>query len=201
VAGVNQDSIDQFEESIKRVKAQYDLFFMGLRKLPPMEDRRRLDTLMHELAKLQVRDNGWRFRFNTLLSKYNQYKELWSRLMREREEGPRDFRKRAAALQAPPEPPAPPPPPTRPVTSEGPGTYVKVGTEADNDAMQQLHQQIASANRQLGKNGSISLEQVAQMVSQQAEAIRSRYRVTTVAFRVETADGKVKLKAKPLQEP
>jgi hypothetical protein len=38
------------------------------------------------------------------------------------------------------------------------------------------------------------------MVQKQSEIVRSKYRVNTVAFRVETIDGKVKLKAKPLQE-
>jgi hypothetical protein len=38
------------------------------------------------------------------------------------------------------------------------------------------------------------------MVQKQSEVVRSRYNVNSVAFRVETVDGKVKLKAKPLQD-
>jgi hypothetical protein len=201
VSAINEDSIDLFEEWLKRLKAQYDLFFMGARKLPPIEDRRRLDALVHELAKLRIRDNGSRFRFNTLLGRYNQYKELWTRLMREREEGPRDFRRRSAALTEERPPAAPPEQPVRraPETSAGTDSYVKVSSEGNNEAMTELHRQIAEANRQLGKNGSLSLEQVSSMVAQQAATIRERYRVSAVAFRVETADGKVKLKAKPVQ--
>src|SRR5438132_2444212 len=74
-----------------------------------------------------MRDNARRFRFNQLLSRYNQYRELWGRKMREREEGPLDFRRRKAALNEPhppPPPPAPPPPPGkappgRPLLGEG----------------------------------------------------------------------------------
>ena len=38
------------------------------------------------------------------------------------------------------------------------------------------------------------------MVQKQTEMVRERYKVDSVAFRVETVDGKVKLKAKPIQE-
>ena len=38
------------------------------------------------------------------------------------------------------------------------------------------------------------------MVQKQSDMVREKYNVNTVAFRVETVDGKVKLKAKPLQD-
>jgi hypothetical protein len=41
---------------------------------------------------------------------------------------------------------------------------------------------------------------LAAMVQKQTDLVRARYNVHTVAFRVETIDGKVKLKAKPLQD-
>jgi hypothetical protein len=44
------------------------------------------------------------------------------------------------------------------------------------------------------------MEQLAVMVQKQSETLREKYHVNSVAFRVETIDGKVKLKAKPLQD-
>jgi hypothetical protein len=133
----NQEALDLFEEQLKRLKAMYDLFFNGARKLPPMEDRRRLEALIHELAKVHIRDNAHRFRYNTLLGRYNQYRELWGRMMREREEGPVDFRRRNAAMKAVPEPPPPPEPPAR-VTSGDSESYVRVGSNGDHEAMLDL---------------------------------------------------------------
>ena len=192
----NQDTLDLFEESLKRLKANYDLFFNGARKLPPMEDRRRLEALVHELAKRHIRDNAMRFRYNTLLGRFNQYRELWGRKMREREEGPVDFRRRNAAMAAPVEPP--PPPPT--VTSGDGESYVRVKSNTDAAAMLDLYMQINDANKKLGRSAGLSLEQVTEMVTKQAQALRDRYKVSTVAFRVDTAEGKIKLKAKPVQE-
>jgi hypothetical protein len=195
----NQEALDLFEEQLKRLKAMYDLFFNGARKLPPMEDRRRLEALIHELAKVHIRDNAHRFRYNTLLGRYNQYRELWGRMMREREEGPIDFRRRNAAMKAVPEAPPPPAAPPR-VTSGDSESYVRVGSNGDHEAMLDLYTKINEANKRLGKAASISLQQVTEMVGKQADALRERYQVKTIAFRVETAEGKIKLKAKPVQE-
>ena len=66
-----------------------------------MTDRRNVEIYIHELNKQKMRDNTRRFRFNTLLTRFNQFRELWARRMREREEGPVDFRRRQAAMNDP----------------------------------------------------------------------------------------------------
>lgn len=195
-----KDSLEIFEESVKKLKVMYDLFFAGARKLPPVEDRKRLEALIHELAKEKMRDNTRRFRFNTLLGRYNQYRELWSRQMREREEGPMEFRRRRAALEAETTPPPEQKKPEarRRVTSQPTESYVTV-TPSNGDAIRQLHAQINAAQEQLGRGGGLTYEQVSSMVEKQAEALRQRYGVSAIAFRVDTSEGKVKLKAKPVQ--
>lgn len=199
----SEEGIALFDESLRRIKIQYDLFFAGVRKLPPTEDRRRLDDLVREIGKSRLRDNALRFRYTTLVGRYNQFQELWNRQMREREEGPMDFRRRSAAMSAPIQESPPPDLPERPVvreTSSGADSYVKVASSTNGDAMQQLYQQIVEAQQRLGKAAAPSMEQVVATVQKQAESLRSKYGVDTIAFRVETVDGKVKLKAKPTQE-
>ncbi len=198
----NDEALTFLEESLRKLKINYDLFFLGARKLPPTEDRRRLDVLVHELGKERMRDNSLRFRYNSLLGKYNQYRELWGRKMREREEGPMDFRRRAKVFgegaEAPPPPEAEAPPPPRGTQANG-ETYVKVTEATASAAAQRLFEQISEAQTQLGKGG-LTLAQVEQIVRTQSDLLRSRYAVDAVGFRVEIADGKVKLKAKPLQK-
>lgn len=194
------EHLDHLDESLKKLKARYDLFFAGSVKLPPIEDRRRIEATIHELSKQNIRDNSRRFRLNTLISRYNQFRELWGRKMREREEGPTDFRKRREALFAPrPETPPSPPPAPRPVTSDGANSYVQVSAVSNGDALKQLQTQINAANRQVGVPREVTLDQVKSMVSKQMEALVQKFGVDTFAMRVDVVDGKVKLKAKPLQ--
>jgi hypothetical protein len=193
------DELDKLEEDIRILKNKYDQFFAGIQKVPPHFDRHALERYIHELNKQKIRDNSRRFRLSTLVSKYNQYREMWARRIREREEGPLDFRRRQAALEGPAPGPAPVPP--RPsVTSASPDPYVKMTPGANGEQIRRLHADIERANAAMGKSNSVTVEQLAAMVQKQTELVRSKYNVNTVAFRVETVDGKVKLKAKPLQD-
>ena len=100
------DELDKLEEDIRRLKNKYDQFFTGITKVPPSFERHQVEAFIHELNKQKMRDNTRRFRFNTILSRFNQFREMWGRKMREREEGPLDYRRRQAAMSAPhPSPP------------------------------------------------------------------------------------------------
>lgn len=192
----HDDELDKLEEDIRKLKNNYDQFFAGITKMPPTQQRRNVEIFIYELGKQKMRDSGRRFRFNTVLSRYNQFREMWARRMREREEGPLDYRRRQAALSAPVQAPEPAPP----VTSPRPDPYVKVAAGTNGDEVRKLYQEIERAHVELGKLPTVTLEQVAAMVKKQSDIVRERYHVNTVAFRVETVDGKVKLKAKPLQD-
>ena len=193
------DELDKLEEDIRKLKNKYDQFFNGISKMAPLQDRRNIEVYIYELGKQKMRDNTRRFRFNTLLTRYNQFREMWSRKMREREEGPMEFRRRQAAFSVGEDAGAPLSPPP-PVTSARPDPYVKVATGSNGDAVRKLYDEIERAHLKLGKLPPITIEQLGQMVQKQSEAVRSRYHVNNVAFRVETEDGKVKLKAKPVQD-
>jgi hypothetical protein len=208
------DELDKLEEDIRRLKNKYDQFFTGITKVPPTFERQQVEVFIHELNKQRMRDNTRRFRFNTIMSRYNQFREMWGRKMREREEGPLDFRRRQAAMKSSPElqdAPAPPPervpspserepsPPER-VTSARPDAYVKMTSESNGEEMRRLYAEIEREHSRLGKPSNLSFEQVSAMVKKQTDLVREKYHVSTVAFRVETIDGKVKLKAKPLQD-
>jgi hypothetical protein len=195
------DELDKLEEDIRILKNKYDQFFAGIIKVPPQFERHGVERYIHELNKQKIRDNSRRFRLSTLVSRYNQYREMWARRMREREEGPLDFRRRQAALEGPAHAHASPQePPRPPVTSTRPDPYVRMTPGANGEQIRQLHAEIERANAAMGKINNVSVEQLAAMVQKQTDLVRSKYNVNTVAFRVETVDGKVKLKAKPLQD-
>jgi len=196
------EELDKLEEDIRRLKNKYDQFFTGIVKVPPSFDRHQIEGSIHEISRQKMRDNTRRFRFNTILSRYNQYREMWGRKMREREEGPLDFRMRQKAMNAPIEEKAAAQPsaPHPRVTSEEADPYVKMAPGANGEQIRKLYELIEREHVKLGKPPNVTLEQLAVMVQRQSESLREKYHVNSVAFRVETIDGKVKLKAKPLQD-
>lgn len=198
---IKQDTeLDQLEEDIRKLKNKYDQFFAGFQKVPPSQERRNVETSIYEIGKVKMRDNTRRFRYNQLLSRYNQYRELWGRRMREREEGPLDFKRRSAALAGPSEKPAALREPPPRVTSGATDPYVKMSAASNGDEVRKLYEEIARENQKLGKSAGITIEQLQSMVQKQSEVVRQKYSVDVVAFRVDVVDGKVKLKAKPVQK-
>jgi hypothetical protein len=194
------DELDKLEDDIRILKNKYDQFFAGIQKLPPLHDRRMIEAYIHELNRQKMRENARRFRFQQLQTRYNQYREMWSRKMREREEGPIEFKRRQAALDATPPPPPPPAAPPPRVTSGRADPYVKVAPGTNGEEIRKLYDQIEKEHLKMGKLPPINVEQLGQMVAKQTALVREKYHVNTVAFRVDVVDGKVKLKAKPLQE-
>ncbi|MFZ2492087.1 MAG: MXAN_5187 C-terminal domain-containing protein [Thermoanaerobaculia bacterium] len=192
------DELDRLEEDIRKLKNKYDQFFAGIIKTPPSFERHKVEGFIHELNKQKMRDNTRRFRFNTIMSRFNQFREMWGRKMREKEEGPLDYRTRVRALA---EPAAPTPKPAAPrVTSAEDDPYVRVAPGENGDEMRRLFAKISEEQSKLGKPTSLTMDQLAAMVDQQSAVLRNKYNVKAVAFRVETVDGKVKLKAKPIQD-
>lgn len=197
------DELDKLEDDIRRLKNKYDQFFTGIIKTPPMHERKMVEIQIHEVGKQKMRDNGRRFRYNTILSRYNQFREMWGRKMREREEGPLEFNRRKAAMAVTPPPPPPPEPVAAPkprVTSGKADPYVKLVPGSNGEEIRQLYTQIEKEHLKLGKLPNLTMDQLKKMVEQQTEVVRDRYHVNAVAFRVDVVDGKVKLKAKPVQE-
>ena len=112
--------------------------------------------------------------------------------MREREEGPLDFKRRQAAMTDEDREIAAkalreiePPRPTPPVTSAKPDPYVKVAPGSNGEEVRKLYEQIEREHLKLGKLPPVTIDQLQQMVQKQSEAVRSKYQVSTVAFRVD----------------
>jgi hypothetical protein len=72
---------------IERVKTLYEQYFMGIEKIPPETARKEVARALLTLQQQQIRNTGLRFRFNTMLQKWNIYMTYWNRTVREIEAG------------------------------------------------------------------------------------------------------------------
>ena len=81
--------IEVLESELKRLEAEYNMFFGGRLPRPPWETRTRVDALMKQLGRQHMSNYAERFRFNTLQTRYSKFIDLWDRGLRAREEGRR----------------------------------------------------------------------------------------------------------------
>ncbi|HZS35444.1 MAG TPA: MXAN_5187 C-terminal domain-containing protein [Polyangia bacterium] len=72
---------------IERVKQLYEQYFMGIEKLEPLVARKEVTRALLLLQQQQIRNTGVRFKFNTMLQKWNIYITYWNRTLREIDAG------------------------------------------------------------------------------------------------------------------
>ena len=75
------------EVQLSRIKHLYEQWFQGLERIEPQIPRKQFDRLLHELRKVQPRNTGLRFRFQTLIQRYTTLQTYWKRIGRQIEEG------------------------------------------------------------------------------------------------------------------
>ncbi len=83
-------SIDQqvarIEDDIRKLKIDFDIYFNGGAKRPPLEARARLEANLKRLADDRGLSYAQRYQFNMMVSRFTSYRELWRRLLKKRGE-------------------------------------------------------------------------------------------------------------------
>src|SRR6516162_425781 len=77
----------ELANKIERVKVLYEQYFMGIEKIEPTVARKEVTRAMLTLQQQYIRNTGLRFRFHTMLQKWNIYTTYWNRTLREIELG------------------------------------------------------------------------------------------------------------------
>jgi len=84
-AGLDQQ-IMRLEDDIRKLKIDFDIYFNGGAKRPPLEARARLDANLKRLADDRNLSYAQRYQFNMIVSRFTSYRELWRRLLKKRGE-------------------------------------------------------------------------------------------------------------------
>jgi hypothetical protein len=198
-----EQQMAQLEADIKRLEAEYNMFFAGRLPRLPWETRSRVDAMVKRYDRMNLRNTAERFRFGTLQSRYAAFCELWERSLKAREEGrPR----RGRRTGAPPAPPAPPAvPPATPQTrnrhgGDSPARVVAVTAfrdpAAEAERLTELYERLSAARKEAGEK-PVPFEAFKQVVRAQVSKLGGGQ--GEVAFRVSVEKGKVTLTAKALK--
>jgi len=98
-----EDDLNQIEHDIRVLKIEYDQFFGGGRKRPPVDTQWRVDVFIKRYAERLAEINlQQRFRFNNLANTYAKYQDMWRKklLMKESSSVPQHFGAAAKAIAA-----------------------------------------------------------------------------------------------------
>ena len=208
------------ESEIKRLEAEFNMFFAGRLPRLPWERKARVETLVRTFDRREKGNTADRFRFQTLQARFVKFLELWDRQLRDREEGGRGRPKRggapppapvesrvaeptskpAAARKGPavPEPPPPVTPSSPPPPAERELHVMSFQSKgAETDRVKELYERLAEAKREVGET-PLAFDRIAALVNAQLQ--KHSTRDADVAFRISVKDGKVSLTVKPSKD-
>jgi hypothetical protein len=168
------------EADLKRLEAEYNMFFAGRLPRPPWETRGRVEALIKRWDRGYIQGSADRFRFEMLQTRFQKFTELWDRGLRAREEGR-------------PGPFAQPLPKARPKAAEADGKLVHVTKFSDPanemDKLHSLYDSLMEARRESGE-GAVPFHKFAALVKDQVSKLKESG-TPEVAFRIVVKDGRV----------
>jgi len=184
---INRDLM-VLEAELKRLEAEYNMFFAGRLPRPPWETRARVEAMDKRIDRTHIANYGDRFRFTTLQSRFATFTDLWDRGLRAREEGrPGPFAQpRSAAVEQPKRPP---------------DRILHVTTFSDPlremDKLHDLYESLAEARHEAGQD-AIPFHKFADLIKGQVTTLKEKGS-PEVAFRLAIKDGKVNFTARALK--
>ena len=170
----SKDALDRIEKDLSDLKRQYDLFFQGVRRIEPQEERKVLEWMVKRLGQRKLPNTLDQYRFNSLQSRFYTYSNLWARMTRDLEEGrlARDSRGnlvRTKGLAGEPVPPG---------------------------HLDHVLEQLKTARRECGiVTDEKDLDSLREMLRSRAAEIAGRSGARQVEFRVTIEGGKPKVRA------
>jgi hypothetical protein len=205
-----EEELKRVDAEIRKLKIQFDLYFVGANPKPPTDQR---DTLEKTIKKLQTgtKTVGDRFLYNSIVNKFNAFSELWTKSLRAKEEG---IRVHPLALRAA----------HRNASAETGGTNGdwspslghssrRTGSEPasrlasdswrisvtrrDDTSLKDLYQKFIAAKDQCGDERKPSFDAFAREIARQTAALKGKADCDSIDFKIYSKDNKVSLRAKP----
>jgi hypothetical protein len=176
-----QRDLQTLEVELKRLEAEYNMFFSGRAPRPPVETRGRVEAIVKRWDRGYIDTAVDRFRFLTLQSRFAKFVDLWDRGQRAREEG------RPGPFVQPPPREAP----KKPEAVENKVLNVTAFSDPmrEIDKLHSLYDSLMDARRQVGDD-IVPFHKFAALVKDQVTKLRETGS-PEVAFRVAMKEGKV----------
>jgi hypothetical protein len=78
--------LGKLEDDVRRLKIDFDIYFNGAAKRPPLEARARLESQIKRMSDNRALSYAQRYKLNGLVSRFTSYRELWRRTLKSKGE-------------------------------------------------------------------------------------------------------------------
>ena len=194
------EELSVLEDQVRRLKVEYDIYFGGGSKKPPVDIEWKVKNLLRKFSDGSKMNYSQRFRYSTVQQKYALYNTLWQQKLLIKEEGyrrPQDAMLGIQGLREEQEHEAERALRHHSAAGHGPFKVACSNPDSEPSKVEALFRALAEARQNTGEKNSASLESFKKFVRQKTEQLKKEYKCKAVEYSVEYVGGKVKLKAKP----
>jgi hypothetical protein len=180
------------EDNIRRLKIEYEVFFNGGAKRLPYDLRWRVESLIKKHSDSGKMSSAQRFRYNTLVAKFQSYSDLWRRMVKSKEEGRPAFATIPVAEVET----------HREAQGQASGDrmicqLVCSDPEGEEEKLQNLFKSLVEAKRECGeKPETIQFQQFKKFLADKTSKLKDQFKCESVCYVVSIEAGKVRLTAK-----
>ena len=170
--------LDELEQGITLLKREFEMYFGGGSKKPPTDIQTKLAKDIKRFGLTSGLSYAFRFRYNTIVARFNTYNELWNKQLRLKEEG-------KYQTGSPIQPPAQ-------------QTKTHHAEKRAANPLESVYKDYVETRSKTGEGApQMNFDGFAQLLAKQREALINKYHCKDVQFYVAVEEGKTKLKAKP----
>lgn len=177
------EEIELLEAKLRDLITRYEQYFLGMEKREPLKLHGEVERLARRYAGVSITNTMVKFKYASLVSRFNSYNQYWERIKRLIDEGKYSRerfkmelheRERMEKTTAPPPPASPP-------------------SELDR-----LYQEFLAARKACNLSANnISQDMIRSAIEKNKDLIMSKYHCSDVEFRVVVEEGTPKIKARP----
>lgn len=184
-----KDDIDLLEHKLARLKVEYEQYFQKILKREPLKLRDEVERIVLAYSNKNISNTSLKFRYNSLVARFNTYRQYWTRVARAIEEG--TYYRQAEGSIFPSQGGAP-----RPNGNHANGAGAS-GARRD-PAIVELFNSYVEARKACNEPvEGLTYEAVARTIDQYKKKVEEQYKTTDVDLKVSVKDGKTRLVITP----
>jgi hypothetical protein len=185
---VIEEDLKNIDDLLRRLKIEYHIFFNGNRKKPPEDMRLRLEKEIQKLSERSGMTPTQRFRYNTMITRFYVYRDLWRRTLRDKEMGKESKKDTAAQFSS------------QAFSTEtvAPAEGMRISLSdprKEEDKVKHLYDTLTRLNKADSKEFSMPYPQFAEYIAAQTRKIREKHSCEKVAYIIAMDEGAIRFTA------
>jgi len=189
-----EEELELLEGNFRRLKIEYDIYFSGGAKKPPVDTQSRVELMLRRLSENGRLNFAQRFKLNGLAQKYSVFSDLWRRKTRIKDEGyrrPEDMLVGVGGFGHLDQPSK------SSIDESEPESFLLFSDDVIE--MVALYESVVRARESTGQPLG-GFDSFASFVQNKSNQIRGQHHCNVVEYTVMVKDGQVKLKARPRKD-